>query len=270
MKQLLLATLTVSSLLIAEEGMAQNELDDRTKRVLTETINLAKSEDSFRAFAHIEASGNPGEVVTWYSTLVRLGYSQEKNVPLMAAFGRRGIQYGLEQAGRTESDELADKLRSTAKEISFNLGANTWPGWDEGIVITATDLAVGLDAARTNLRLARELKRDAGPLSNAHWLLGAHYLAANDLPQATGEFAKSAELNVESKNPEGEWMSRGYEAIVQQLNEKTRADGDKSLAAAVTKLREIGSDDAKFFADQLESVSRFFLRRPPVRIHETP
>jgi len=242
--------------------MAQEQLDDRTKQILKDTLHIAKTQDTFKAFANLESSGEPGEVVVWYSTLLRVCYFQEKNVALMTMVGRRGIQFGLEQANRTDSAKLADKLKATAKEISYNLGANTWPAWeDEGIAIAGSDLVVGLDAARTNLRLAIELKRDAVPMTDAHWLLGAHHLAAGAGEKAIDQFTQASEIAEKANLEDRRWMARGYVAISQQLNQATRAEGDKALLVATKKLRELGTDDAKYWADQLESVSRFFLNR---------
>ncbi len=254
----------LSVLFLAETVLAQQQLDERTKQILKETLQLAKKKDSFTAFAHLEKSGKPEDVVTWYSSLVRVCYFQEKNVSLMTMFGRRGIQFGLEQAEQTDSEESADKLKSTAKEICYNVGVNTWPGWeDEGITITPTDLAIGLDAARTNLRLAIELKRDPVPMTDAHWLVGAQSLAAGETKQASEQFHQAAELAKTGNLTDREWMARGYIAIAQQLDQTTRTDGDAALQTATKKLRDLDTEDAKFWADQLESVSRFFLKSKP-------
>ena len=95
------------------------------------------------------------------------------------------------------------------KTYSLMLSGDSWPGGkDEGIEITASDLVAGIALARQNLRLAKELKRDDEVFANAHWLLGAH-----------------------------------------------------QLAAAIAALKQIDSDDAKFFAGQLESVGKFFDRQ---------
>lgn len=252
----------LSVLFLAETVLAQQQLDQRTKEILKETLQLAKTKDSFSAFAHLEKSGQAEEVITWYSSLVRVCYFQEKNVPLMTMFGRRGIQYGLEQAEQTDSPESADKLKSTAKEISYNVGVNTWPGWeDEGITITPSDLTIGLDAARTNLRLAIELKRDAVPMTDAHWLVGAQLLAAGETEKASEQFHQATEIAKKANLTDREWMVRGYIAIAQQLDQSTRTDGDAALQEATKKLRDLETEDAKFWADQLESVSRLFLDR---------
>ena len=253
----------VAFLFTSEVTMAQQQLDERSKQILTETLDLATTKDSFSVFAYLEKNGTPEEVVTWYSSLVRVCYFQEKNVPLMTMFGRRGIQFGLEQARHADSDELANKLKSTAKEICYNVGVNTWPAWeDEGITVTPSDLAIGLDAARTNLRLAIELKRDAIPMTDAHWLVGAQLLAARKTKLASEQFKQAAEIAKQANLTDREWMAKGYLAIVQQLGKDTKPAGDEALQIATKKLRDLETEDAKFWADQLESVSRFFRSNP--------
>ena len=248
---------------LLEMIVAQNQLSDRTRQILNKTLRLSKEKDSFAAFAHLESNGTPEEVVTWYSSLVRVCYFQEKNVPLMTMFGRRGIQFGLEQARHTDSDELANKLKSTAKEICYNVGVNMWPAWeDEGITVTPSDLAIGLDAARTNLRLAIELKRDAIPMTDAHWLVGAQLLAARKTKLAGEQFKQAAEIAKQANLTDREWMAKGYLAIVQQLDEDTKPAGDEALQTATKKLRDLETEDAKFWADQLKSVSQFFRNKP--------
>ena len=53
------------------------------------------------------------------------------------------------------------------KTYSLMLSGDSWPGGkDEGIEITASDLAAGIALARQNLRLAKELKRDDEVFAN--------------------------------------------------------------------------------------------------------
>ena len=61
------------------------------------------------------------------------------------------IQHCLTESARGPERE---GLRQKAMAWSFNLGANTWPGWGEHAVSDA-HLAIGRDAARLNLRLAQ-------------------------------------------------------------------------------------------------------------------
>ena len=71
--------------------------------------------------------------------------------------------------------------------------------------------------------------------------------------------AKEAKKHLEQAGlSDRQWASLGYVAIAEQMDESTRARGDQSLANAIQKLQGLGTDDAKFYASQLQSVSRFF------------
>ena len=53
-------------------------------------------------------------------------------------------------------------------------------------------------------------------------------------------------------------MAAGYVGIANRLSPATREQGSQQLAAAIASLKQLGSDDAKFFAGQLESVAKLF------------
>ena len=53
-------------------------------------------------------------------------------------------------------------------------------------------------------------------------------------------------------------MAAGYVDIADRLSSATREQGSQQLAAAIASLKQLGSDDAKFFAGQLESVAKLF------------
>src|SRR5579872_5380750 len=99
-----------------------------------------------------------------------------RDVAGMIVFGLAGIRYCLAKSQQRESSdpETSAELKGLAKAMAYNLGANTWPGWDdEGIILGGTDLAIGMHAALLNLRLAHELARGSEVMGNAHWLIGA-------------------------------------------------------------------------------------------------
>ncbi len=252
----LLVVLTVSSpevAMAAEQNPPNQEL---LKHVIT---RVKQGDDSFTAAALLEADGEPAVVAVQYSHLLRAWYFQEKNVPAMVMFGRLGIQYALIQARRVEATdaEKAKRLRGIAKEMAYNLGVNTWPGWrDEGISITKSDLAAGLDAARLNLRLAQELKRNTEVLGNAHWLVGAHQLAQKNYPTALEEFRKSQAEFQKAKQSDFALMAGGYIALAEML--QSPAQGKPKFQAAVEALTSSGSEDAKFFAEQLRTAAEVF------------
>jgi hypothetical protein len=211
---------------------------------------------------YVQQQGTPEEVCTLFHKAALARYNEHKDVAGMIALLRAGIQYGLAEADRClyTDRELSAKLKGAAKALAYDLGSNTWPGWqDEGITLTATDRAMGRDAARLNLRLAIELERDHLPLCNAHWLIAAHQLA--DAPAAAEGFSTAAQHAAHAGRPEFECMCRGYSALARYL--AGSSDESARFAECVSELRGMPTDDATFFADQLESVRRFLSARVP-------
>lgn len=221
-------------------------------------IAIAVEHDTFRANEFLQSQGEPAVVADLYSRLLRKLYSEKKNVPLMVMLGRSGIDYTLTQA-RAAEPASALQLKGIAKEIAY-IGANTWPGWnDEGIVITQSDLAAGLDAARLNLSLAVELKRNDEAVANAHWLLGAQLLAAGKSEDAQQSFAEAAAKFRAAGKTQSEFMSRGYAGMAEMTAETTKEVGKEKFDLAVEALLKDNSDDARFFVEQLQTASKVFV-----------
>lgn len=71
--------------------------------------------------------------------------------------------------------------------LSYDLASFTWPGWNEsGIEVTQELQAVGLVAARLNVKFAEQYNAPAAIRHNGYWMLGAHLLA-NKEPAAAKE-----------------------------------------------------------------------------------
>lgn len=233
-----------------------------------EAARLLREQDSFAAVQFIQQQGTPQEVMTLYGDITQWLYGEQKDVAGMIALSRAGIQYGLTEAERCAADQpdVASSLRGTAKALAFNLASNTWPGWnDEGITLTASDRRIGLDAARLNLRLAVELKRDHLPLCNAHWVIGAHHLADGRYDDARAAFNTAAEHARLAMNAEFEAMCNGYGAMAAILQEPDDSSHRQTFDESVGALRKLDTDDSRFFADQLESVLRLFSSAQPVQ-----
>lgn len=232
------------------------------KALLKQVVTAIKQGgDSYAAMAELESAGEPAVVAEHYSQLLRQLYFQEKNIPLMVMFGRGGIGYALSQTKRLDSTDpnSAEQLRGIAKAIAYNLSVNCWPGWrDEGITITASDRVAGYDAALLNLRLARELKRDAEVLGNAHWLVGAHHLAANRHADAIAEFDKASVEFTKVDKTDYQWMAAGYAALAQKLTPIAPADAKQKYEAALAALKSRNTEDAKFFAEQIITAAEVF------------
>jgi len=235
------------------------ELDDAG---CEEIWALAASVDTWAALDRLIADFEPPSVMKRFASFCRWA-STKGELARYAAFARAGIQYGLRAAARIEreSPEAASELRGTAKALAYNLGANTWPGWGDPIALNATDLAVGLDAAKLNLRLAQELKRGAGPLGNAEWLLGAQHLAAGEWDLAQAAFLRAEIAFQGVPQSEMRMMADGYAALVEVLQNLPEARVRLSSILAI--LRAAGTEDGTFFAEQLETALRVFSSRKP-------
>jgi hypothetical protein len=134
--------------------------DNSPQDLAAEALRLTVAKGLDAGCGFIEATGNPVIVASAYKDFTQALYRQNKDVQHMIDAGRRGIKFALDHAARTESDdpETAAKLREIAKTISFNVGANTWPGWgDDGVEISFDQRKAGLEAAVLSLRLVNEL-----------------------------------------------------------------------------------------------------------------
>ncbi len=230
--------------------------------VLNRIVELVRTEDSYAVAQYVEAQGNPSQVGELYDRLIMALYFTKKDLPGVTVTARAGIHYCLtksaEEAGR---DPMAsEKFKGTAKTIAYNLASCTWSGWDEpGIRITPADLSMGLDAARLNLRLGRELKRGDAPMAAAHWMLGAHLLAAGDYAAAVREFDASAVRAREAKDTGSELLARGFAGMAKQIGELDAA-GEREYTAVRDELAAGKIKDGKFFADQLDTARKVFMR----------
>lgn len=239
----------------AHEG-AMAKLMAEAKAVLADkgpdaAIEFIEGQDDFKA------------TVNTYNGIIGDLYWKQKELKAVVPIANAGVSYCLEKSRdfTEENPELATNLKAVAKAISFNLASFTWPGWDEkGITITPADLDAGLAAAELNLKLVEELGADPAQMSNSYWSLGAHYLARNtpaDYQNAKEAFAKAKEHGIKAGKKDSELMNEGYIAMAKLL---VGEDARDRFDAARTALAELGTDDAKFYAEQLESVLGVFTR----------
>ncbi|RKX31018.1 MAG: hypothetical protein DRP46_04270 [Candidatus Zixiibacteriota bacterium] len=242
-------------------SMGQQEEDSARAEIFENVKSLIENQDFFRAVAFIQGLGEPDEVAKAYENLVLDFYWKKKSVADMSAFARSGLQYCLTEAEALGRDdpELAKKLKVSARRISYNLASFTWPGWDEkGIVITASDIAIGLDAARLNVRLVDELNEGDTPHSIACWGLGAQLIAVQEYDKALEEFKKSKEYARNAADELSELLADGYIGITMIIS------GDESgqdiLGEAIKRLNDIGSEDALYFVEQFNTVMNVFIK----------
>ena len=223
---------------------------------------IHKDQDSFAAIDLLLRHPDPLATAAAFHEAMRDCYWKRKDLPATIAFGRAGAQYALGKAADSRDPEAAataetiEKLKGAAKAMCYDLASFTWPGWDEpGIAISAADLAVGLDAAKANLRLARELNRGDLPLSRAHWMLAGHFLARRQWPQADSGYADAARHAAAAGARGDELLCLGFRHLTQLL-----AGGVEACRGEIERVKEQLKEeqDGEMFAGQIEAAARVF------------
>ena len=255
--------LFIAAFFIPLFAFAQQKIDPERLEMAATIKKMVDENDSYGAIEMIQDKGGFEEIAQRYEYLVRDLFWQEKALHAVMPIARAGIQYCLTKANElSEKDSTAArKLVDYAKIISYNLSSFTWPGWDEkDIIITGEALVAGLEAAMLNVRLVERLGANPGQLSNSYWAIGAQYLAMKEYAKAAAAFESAVNYAQKAGGKDAELMNNGYIAMAKILEgsnkEKAQADFDKTVKA----LKDIGTDDSKFFADQLVSVLKFFSR----------
>jgi len=224
--------------------------------MIDEILKILRESDSYAAAQHIQRDGSADEIAKRYSELSKELYWKKKDVCAAISIGRCGILYCLIRSSECDG-ESADRLRGVAKGIAFNMASFAWPGWGEpGISITPADLAAGRDAAKLNLRLAVELRRPAEPMMNAHWMIGAYFLADGRTAEAIAAFENAERFGEQAEEPAAVAMCRSYSALARLAGDSS-CEGEfvESLGA----LRQIESKDSAFYVEQLETARRVFV-----------
>lgn len=247
----------IAGSLIADCSAADAKVQNAMKE---SAIRRYREQDSFAAIAALAAEPDKLAATKAFHEVMHHFYWKEKELVPAVAFGRAGVQHGLSAATAVEAVDaaLAYELRSTAKGMAYDLASFTWTGWNEkGISITDSDLKIGLDAAKTNLRLAVELKKGDLPLCRAHWMLGAQQLALHDDKNAIESFEKSAQFAKAAQAEGEELLARGDVAIV-RLRQSHGKEGAADLEKVKSQLK--GVKDGEFFIEQLNTAAQVFAK----------
>ncbi len=205
----------------------------------------------------LRGQATPAAAVALCRRLQRTLYWTHKDVRGMVAASQVGIQHALNAAAADGADDLLGE----AKQLAYDLGANTWPGWGEtGVVITPADQAVGREAACLNLRLARHLNRPDKAMVNAIWLVGAHELADGQPVRAAATFRSAEAYVLHTGSMVLTHMLRAYAALADLLADWTNGVAAADLNAEWDALAEDGSDDALEYAGQIRVARNLFGR----------
>lgn len=234
---------------------AQSEKEDPA---VAKAQAILRTSDSYAVAEFLEQEGAPRAIARRYFGVMNALYWKKHDLPALMAVARPGIHYCLSRAKDAPEAEAAE-LRGIAKSMAYDLASFTWPGWnDPGVSPKKADEAIGLDAARLNLRLAVELKRGAEPMFNAHWVLGAQQLAAGQFPEAIRSFEQSVEIARTAKNRGQELMATGYALVAKQL---LAPDAEMEKALTANAMALVKEKDGQFFQDQIATARQVFSAR---------
>jgi len=226
--------------------------EKRGEIMIDKTFAYLTDQDLFAAIDYLNQQDGPLAVINTYSQLVRRLYWEEKNLPAVIAIALAGIQYGLMASGAASHPDTAVKIKSVAKGLAYDLASFTWPGWDEsGIEIGSSDLAIGLEAAKANLRFAKELDKGDLPLSRAYWMLGGHHLASSNLSEAAACFNKAEEYAATAKAEADRLLAQGFSLVTTMLASPGNADTQNQLAQVKDQLAQL--EHGEGFISQIDT-----------------
>jgi len=222
-------------------------------------IQIWKSKDLFAAIESLLLDSDLVKAAKSFVDLSHYLYWKEKNLPAFVLVSSAGISYAIGKASEmTEDEPLSHELRGIAKGMSYDLGSFTWPGWDEpGIEIGPTDLQIGQEAARANLRLAQELQRGDLPLSRAYWLIGAHDLAAGDWTAARKSFELAENHAQAAGETVGALLNTAYQRLAEALADPVSEEKRTAVLQADEELGKV--EGGKDLQRQVLTALRVFL-----------
>ena len=241
---------TSAGIVTAQDQTGQKEM----KELAGKAALLIEAGDLDGAVGELTVPARPRIALGASDLLIRHYYWQKKNLRVVVALSRNAIVRGREWA-EAEADETArNQVLSQVKAIAYNLASFTWPGWgEEGIVIDEAVREEGVRAAELNLRLAKSLKRGPKALSAAHWIIGAHRLTAGKAEFAVMSFKRAKGHSEQAGDRAGALMNRGYVGIALAKSGQL-AMGTGTVQSAISQLEAEGSDDAKFYAAQVQDI----------------
>jgi len=236
-------------------------------------LTLLAERGPLGAIEWLSRQNDPASIASTYAEVLTHQYWVAHDLASVIQIGLAGIQfclnlahkYSVDVAGPVDgrkltSPSLAESLKSTAKGLSYNIGSFCWPGWDEpGIIVGATALAIGRDAAALNLRLALELDKGDVPLSRAHWLIAAHEMAAGNLEAARTSFDEGARCAAMGNAFEEQLLCKGFSLLAQRLENVDNAE----LQAELNRVRQrLGkTTNGPGFVAQIDTAERIFRRQ---------
>jgi hypothetical protein len=238
----------------------QKQSDPEQDALLARALRAFDGNGIEQAISAIMSSGDPLKAGAALAALGKMLYRDRKDVTAMIAVGEAGVTFCLQEARSTVNTGTATALKTRARGIAYNTAANCWPGWgDDGIRIDSNHLQPGLALAETCRDLVDELQLDHRALGGADWLIGALKLAAGRADEALEDFERARRTFEIGGEAVYELMARGYVALARKTVPATAQVGAQDFSAALQELRNEGSKDSLFFAEQLVVAERILL-----------
>ena len=223
-------------------------LEEPQMEMKDQVFELIKALKHDQAIELIESLESPEEVAELYSNVMKETYWIDKNGSSVVFFGKAGVVYSLKK-----------NMKAWAKTLAYDVAANTWPGWgDEGVIISPEEMEEGLNMAKLNLILTLELNKPKDKVALAHWLIGAHLMAKVEFGLAIGAFEISQEISFEITDNQTVFVNDGYIGICKILRDDE--DGSFQFQNAIKSLEDLGTEDSKFYVNQLKTARAIFER----------
>lgn len=140
--------------------------------------------------------------------------------------------------------------KAVALPVSYNIAAGCWPGWEDADPnLTKDQRELGLELARFNVAIGKELDIPPERKKNGAWILGVHLLACKQWDEAKASLARAADFSEQAGLPDAAEMSRGWIHVSDIL----AGDASKrsSLDQVIELLKGMG-EDGEFYAGQYQ------------------
>ncbi len=234
--------------------------EDQGPRASISLLALVERGNVAEAISIIKAMPNAIEASRAFIELAKQTYRELHDVSAMIAIGDAGTQFVLLKAASPGNSAVSDDLKKLARILAFNTAANCWPGWgDAGVDIRKDHLNAGRRLALLCRDLTEELNLGHKQRGTSLWLVGALDLAMDGYADALAGFRR-AKLEFEAAgDADLVLMAEGYAALTLKAQPESRLTGARELAHALALLRERGTQEAKFFADQLSTADRVLI-----------
>jgi hypothetical protein len=237
-------------------AVKEEQKDSRTE-LARAAFALFEKENTYSAALYLAKQPDSLLATQVFGDLMSHLYWKKANLPAALAIGRAGIQFGLDAAEREQGSDpkRAGEIRGAVKALAYDVASFTWPGWGDlpgEMHIGASELAWGMEAAKLNLKLADELRKNETALARGSWMLGAHYLAIAEYDEALFRFQVSVDHYTKVKEQGGELLlAQGFIHVTALL----KNPGDKKVRISLDRIetRLKGIKEGALFINQLET-----------------